>query len=133
VSQLFPRICLRQIILPQIIVAQIIVRQIIVAALLSATVAAAAGTICLLPAATAPISNAGCHHGRAPANPHPVDDRCCLGRHPLAITTTAFSPQPMMSVRKAFRAGIVAESSDAVSVVSFTSSSSPPVCLILRI
>jgi hypothetical protein len=119
---------LRQIILPQIIVAQIIV-----AALLSATVAAAAGTVCWLPAATAPFSNAGCHHGRAPANPHPVDDRCCLGRHPSAVTTAAFLPQPSPRAQDVFRAGIVAASSDPVPVVSFTSSSSPPVCLILRI
>jgi hypothetical protein len=121
VSQLFPRICLPQIIL----------RQIIAMALLSATVAAAAGTVCLLPAA--PFPSAGCHHDRAPADRHPVDYRCCLNRHPSAITTTAFSSQPAPIAQHAFRAGIVATSSDAAPVVSFTPSSSPPVCLILRI
>jgi hypothetical protein len=138
VSQLFPRNCLPQIVLPQIVLPQIVLPQIVLpqiiaVALLSATVAAAAGTVCLLPAATAPFSNAGCHHGRAPANPHPVDYRCCLGRHASAIITNAFSPQPTPRAQDAFRAGIVAASSDAGPVVRFTSSSSPPVYLILRI
>ncbi len=122
-SQIFPRICLPQIGFPQIVAV----------ALLSATVAAAAVTVCLLPAATAPFPIAGCHHGRTPANPHPVDYRCCLSRHPSAITTAAFSPQPSLRVQDAFRVGIVPAGGDAVPVVSFTPSSSPPVCLILRI
>ncbi|MGA9304657.1 MAG: hypothetical protein WBW31_04545 [Candidatus Sulfotelmatobacter sp.] len=122
-SQLFPRICLPQIILPQIIAV----------ALLSATVAAAAGTVCLLPVASTPFSNAGCHHGQAPANPQPVDYRCCFSHHPSAITTAAFSPRPALRAQDALHVDIGAANSDAIPVVSFTPSSSPPVCLMLRI
>ncbi|MGB0078515.1 MAG: hypothetical protein WBP87_13195, partial [Candidatus Sulfotelmatobacter sp.] len=118
VSQLFSRICLPQI---------------VAVALLSATVTAATRTVCLLPTSTAPFPNAGCHHGRTPANPQPVDYRCCLSRHPSAITTTAFSPQPTLGVREACPVDIVAASGGSVPVVSFAPSSSPPVSLILRI
>ncbi len=126
--QLFLQIGFQQIRFPQIGFPQIVAL-----ALLSITVAAAAGTVCLLPAAAAPVSTEGCHHGRAPANQHPVDYRCCLSRHPSAILTSAFSPQPAPRAQDVFRVGMVAASSDAVPVISFTSSSSPPVYPILRI
>jgi hypothetical protein len=112
VSQIFPRIGFPQI---------------VAVALLSTIVAAGAGTMCLLPAWTAPFHAAGCHPARVPTNQQPADYRCCAGRHYSALLTDIFSAPPALQPREADAIHIPAPlTSDNLSPTSPPGSCRPP-------
>jgi hypothetical protein len=108
--------------------------QIVGLVLLGAMVAAGAGTICLLPVPAAPLHSAGCHPSRVPANPQPADFRCCVSRHPSALTTSVFSTRPGMQTSAAYTVGASVVPSYGDAILAATSRpGSPPGVLILRI
>jgi hypothetical protein len=108
--------------------------QIVAVTLMSAIVAAGAGTICLLPASTAPLHTAACHPVPVPANQQPGDYRCCASRHPSALLTSFFSSRlgaPTI-VAYAVGASVAPSGGDAILTVA-SRPGSPPGVLILRI
>jgi hypothetical protein len=106
--------------------------RIVAVALLGVMVAAAAGTICLVPGAAHPVMT-GCHH-RIPSHPQPADYRCCVGRH-ASLPSAIFSVHPAAQVLEGSDAIILSAAAGDSNVVStvMASSSGPPGVLVLRI
>jgi len=108
--------------------------QIIAVALLSTMVAAAAGTMCLLPTSAAHSPAAGCHPAGVPATPQPADYRCCASRHPSALLTGIFSLRPALQALEADTVHVLVAVSDRdASPTALAGSSGPPGTLILRL
>jgi hypothetical protein len=110
------------------------VSKIIAVVLLGTMVGAAAGMVCWLPASATASHSAGCHPVRVPSNPQSADYRCCANRHPSALTTGIFSPQPGPHLRGAavYTHVSAAAIGDAI-LPAFAPASGPPDLLILRI
>jgi hypothetical protein len=69
--------------------------------LLGVALAAGAGTLCFLPAVSAPALSSGCHSAPVPMNPQPAGYQCCTGRHASALLTDVFTPGPVLQARAA--------------------------------
>jgi len=90
-------------------------------------VGASAGIVCWLPASAAASHSAGCHPVRVPSNPESADYRCCANRHPSALTTGIFSPQPTPQPRgDAIHVHASATAIDDAILPAFAPASGPP-------
>lgn len=108
--------------------------RLVAVALLGAILATGAGAVCLLPAASAHPSMAGCHPVRVPSPPQPADYRCCVSRHPAALLTNVVPPRPMLQPWQAAAVDVlVAANGENVFTAAMASSSGPPGVISLRI
>jgi len=110
------------------------ISRIFTVSLLGVMVAAAAGGMCLLPAASAHPAMAGCHSAPVSSHPRPADYSCCLNRHLSALVASVFSPRPatQTSEIESFPLAVAADSAKDLST-TLVSSGSPPGVVNLRI
>jgi hypothetical protein len=92
----------------------------------------AAGTVCIVPAASHP-AMAGCHHERIPRREQPADYRCCVSRYRPALLTNVSLPHPAQRALAVIVALVFAPVSDTESCSRNATAASPPGVLALRI
>jgi hypothetical protein len=105
--------------------------QLVAMMVLGTVVAAGAEAMCALSAAHAPM--AGCHPMQVPTHPHPVDYRCCMGRHAVPLVTKMVSPRPALQVLEADAKPILASANDDPIFPAILPTAGPPGVLVLRI